>query len=57
MEKELTAQKDPRMLGHGDDFDKYPYAGKRMRNFYNRYMGGEKFPNEDKSDFETVKPQ
>ncbi len=28
MEKELTAQKDPRMLGQGDLFDTYPYKGK-----------------------------
>lgn len=28
MEKELTAQKDPRMLGQGDVFDRYPYMGK-----------------------------
>lgn len=30
MEKELIAQGDPRMLGKGDVFDKYPYTGKQL---------------------------
>lgn len=30
MEAELTAQGDPRTLGKGDVFDKYPYMGKQL---------------------------
>ncbi|GAA4237796.1 sulfatase [Postechiella marina] len=30
MEKELIAQGDPRTLGNGDVFDKYPYMGKQF---------------------------
>lgn len=30
METELTEQQDPRMLGTGDVFDRYPYMGKQM---------------------------
>ncbi len=30
MEAELTAQGDPRTLGNGDIFDKYPYMGKQL---------------------------
>jgi len=30
MEAELTAQGDPRTLGNGDVFDKYPYMGKQL---------------------------
>lgn len=37
MNKELTAQGDPRILGDGDLFDAYPYANTRERNFYSRY--------------------
>lgn len=48
MEKEMEAmlkkQGDPRMLGKGEVFDKYPYAQERVRNYYNRYMKGEKIP-------------
>ena len=40
--KELTEQEDPRMLGKGDVFDKYPYADANGRGFYERYMSGEK---------------
>ncbi|MDD5519897.1 MAG: sulfatase [Kiritimatiellae bacterium] len=40
--RELKEQKDPRMFGNGDVFDKYPYADERMRNFYERFMKGEK---------------
>jgi arylsulfatase A-like enzyme len=40
--EELTAQQDPRMFGHGDVFDKYPYADEKFRDYYNRYMKGEK---------------
>ena len=38
---DLTKNKDPRILGNGDVFDNYPYAEKRTRDFYNRYMRGE----------------
>ena len=41
LEKELTNQSDPRILGNGDVFDKYPYAQKATVDFYNRYMKGE----------------
>ena len=39
----LSAQEDPRILGNGDVFDNYAYAGK-VADFYNRYMSGEKIP-------------
>jgi len=39
--QELKAQADPRMFGHGDVFDKYPYADSKNRGFYERYQGGE----------------
>jgi N-sulfoglucosamine sulfohydrolase len=38
---ELARQRDPRVLGNGDIFDKYPYAHPVSRDFYNRYMRGE----------------
>jgi arylsulfatase A-like enzyme len=42
MEKELTQQNDPRMMGNGHIFDEYKYSGEDVRDFYNRYMAGEK---------------
>ena len=39
---ELKEQGDPRMFGHGDVFDRYPHANPEHRNFYERYMKGEK---------------
>lgn len=56
---ELLAQKDPRMLGNGDVFDKYPYAQKNTADFYNRYMRGE-LPRRragwvDSTDFEDIR--
>lgn len=42
MEGNLEEQKDPRIVGHGEIFDKYPYANPGQRNFYERYMKGEK---------------
>ena len=39
--EDLTKNKDPRILGNGNIFDNYPYAEKRTRDFYNRYMSGE----------------
>ena len=40
MEKELTDQGDPRMLGNGHVFDQYPYSDARTAQFYNRYLSG-----------------
>ncbi len=42
MEQELAEQNDPRMLGKGHIFDEYLYSGEDVRDFYNRYMAGEK---------------
>ena len=39
---ELKAQQDPRMFGRGNIFDEYTYSDARTRNFYERYMKGEK---------------
>ena len=39
---ELKAQEDPRMFGNGAVFEHYPYSDERYRNFFNRYIGGEK---------------
>lgn len=52
---ELKAQKDPRMFGRGETFDRYPYADKGNRNFYERYRKGEplKAGWVNPSDFET----
>ncbi len=38
---ELKAMEDPRVLGRGAEFDRYPNADEKRRNFYNRYMSGE----------------
>jgi hypothetical protein len=37
----LKEQEDPRISGHGEVFDNYPYAGKE-RGLYDRYLKGEK---------------
>ena len=37
----LMAQEDPRMLGHGDDFDQYPFDEAKKENFYERVQSGE----------------
>ncbi len=52
---ELRAQQDPRVLGHGEVFDNYPYANDGQRGFYERYMSGEKIRTGwvNPSDFET----
>ena len=42
MISELKSQSDPRMSGNGAIFDRYIYADKRTRDFYNRYKKGEK---------------
>ena len=39
---ELEAQQDPRVMGKGDVFDDYEYANPGSRNFYERFMSGEK---------------
>lgn len=39
--EELKSEGDPRMFGGGDEFDKYPYADEKHRDFYNRMMQGE----------------
>ena len=51
----LTAQEDPRMLGQGDVFDRYPFAFEGIRNFYERYHRGEKMDTGwvEPSDFES----
>ena len=38
---ELEKDGDPRILGDGDIFDRYPYASEMYRNFYERFMNGE----------------
>lgn len=43
MTDRLIAQADPRILGQGDIFDQYEYAG-AVKNFYSRYKQGEKIP-------------
>jgi N-sulfoglucosamine sulfohydrolase len=42
MERELRAQNDPRQFGRGAVFDRYVYAEEAVRNFYERFMRGEK---------------
>ena len=39
--EDLTAQKDPRVMGNGDVFDNYTYANKGSRNFFQRYINGD----------------
>lgn len=39
---ELRAQGDPRMLGRGHVFDEYIYADPKTRNFYERYLRGDR---------------
>ena len=39
---DLKQQGDPRVQGNGDVFDQYPYSGESVKNFYSRYIGGEK---------------
>ncbi len=53
---ELKKQADPRMFGRGHVFDEYPYADETGRNFYERYMKGEKMKAGwvNPSDFEKV---
>lgn len=39
---ELSSQKDPRILGNGSIFQTYEYSDSSSKNFYNRYISGEK---------------
>ena len=41
MHRELKAMEDPRLLGRGAEFDRYPSADDKKRNFYARFMSGE----------------
>jgi N-sulfoglucosamine sulfohydrolase len=52
--KELREQEDPRIFGHGEVFDNYPYSSPGQRNFYERYLGGEALDANwvNRSDFE-----
>jgi arylsulfatase A-like enzyme len=40
--RELKAEGDPRVAGDGAIFDRYPYAQKNMRGYYERFQAGEK---------------
>jgi len=53
---ELKAQDDPRMSGKGGIFEAEPYAHPGQRNFYERYMKGEKIKAGwvNESDFEKA---
>lgn len=42
MTEQLMLQNDPRMTGNAQVFDSYLYSSEQSRNFYNRYMAGEK---------------
>jgi N-sulfoglucosamine sulfohydrolase len=39
--QELTQQEDPRVLGNGEVFDRYPFADPTRTNFYDRFLNGE----------------
>lgn len=56
MYSELKEQQDPRIMGNGDIFDEYVYAPENVRNFYERYMKGEKMNTGwvNPSDFEST---
>ena len=41
MKQKLIEQGDPRLIGDDDIFDNYEYSG-GVKNYYNRYMSGEK---------------
>ena len=53
---ELKSQDDPRMSGNGGVFEAEPYAHPAQRNFYERYMKGEKLKAGwvNESDFEKA---
>lgn len=55
MTEELQSQNDPRILGHGEVFDHYPYASKEFQDYYGRFHRGEPVPDAgwvNKTDFE-----
>lgn len=54
MVEKLREQGDPRILGKGDIFENYEYFGE-VKNYYNRYMQGEKVPAGwvNKSDYDS----
>ena len=56
---ELKKEGDPRILGNGDIFDRYPYASEMYRNFYERFMNGEDVNASwlNPGDFEKTIPQ
>lgn len=56
MERELRNQNDPRMFGNGSVFDRYPFSDVQTRNFYERFMKGEKINASwvNETDFEKV---
>ncbi len=43
--EKLTEQQDPRILGNGEIFEQFEFAG-QARNFYNRKMNGENVPSQ-----------
>jgi N-sulfoglucosamine sulfohydrolase len=59
MESELRAEGDPRMFGRGSVFDGYVYSDEKTRDFYERFMRGEKlragWVNESDFEKEAVK--
>jgi N-sulfoglucosamine sulfohydrolase len=59
LEEELAAQGDPRMHGEGHLFDQYPYGREVVRNYYNRFMGGERIKARwiNETDFEPDFPR
>ena len=55
---ELTRQGDPRMVGQGEVFDRYPHANKGHVGFYERFLKGEKLQTGwvKETDFEKLTP-
>jgi hypothetical protein len=53
---ELRAQADPRVLGHGEIFDEYPFASDELRGFYERFQRGEKLNSHWINDFDIELP-
>lgn len=53
---ELKAQQDPRMFGRGGEFEAEPYSNPKERNFYERFIRGEKIKAGwvEESDFEKA---
>ncbi|TWT71021.1 Arylsulfatase precursor [Crateriforma conspicua] len=56
MNAELKLQDDPRMFGKGETFEQMEYVNSGTKNFYERYMNGEKMNAGwvNKDDFETA---